>query len=510
MSNIADTRKVAKNTLLLYVRMFVLTIIGLFTSRVVLQALGVENYGINNVVAGFLSMFGIFTSSMSGAIGRFITVELGKGDKVRLKNVFTTALAVQLCIGLLIVVIFETFGIWFVFNELQIPEGRETAAICCFQCATLSTFIGLMSVPFMSAVVAHERMSAFAYMTILDATLKLVICYLLYVSPIDKLITFSILGVCVTVISTTIYWTYCFKHFEEAVFKFKFERILFKEIWGFAGWNTFAQTAWILNTQGVNMLMNIFFGVVVNAARGIAVQVNGIINQFVSNFMIALNPQITKTYAAGEKETSFRLACSGSRLSFYIMFILALPIMLESHMILELWLGIPPKETESFLIWTILSTFTTLLGNTLVTLQMAHGNIKRYQIYITIFGCAPFPLTWIIFNMGASAISAYYIYTFVYWILIFVRFYLVNGMTGIPAKMYLWGVVARTHVVGLLSAFFPLMVVLILEESLFRLFLTVLISLLSSCTIIYFMGLETSERLFVNKMVVSKITRLKK
>ena len=179
-------------------------------------------------------------------------------------------------------------------------------------------------------------------------------------------------------------------------------------------------------------------------------------------------------------------------------------------MILELWLGIPPKETESFLIWTILSTFTTLLGNTLVTLQMAHGNIKRYQIYITIFGCAPFPLTWIIFNMGASAISAYYIYTFVYWILIFVRFYLVNGMTGIPAKMYLWGVVARTHVVGLLSAFFPLMVVLILEESLFRLFLTVLISLLSSCTIIYFMGLETSERLFVNKMVVSKITRLKK
>lgn len=510
MSEIANSKQVAKNTLFLYMRMLVLMVIGLFTSRVVLQALGVENYGINNVVAGFLSMFGIITSSMSGAIGRFITVELGKGDKVKLRKVFATSISVQLWMGLLIVVIFETIGVWVVSNELQIPEGRETAAMWCMQCATLSTFIGLMSVPFMSSIVAHERMSAFAYMTILDAIFKLVICYLLYISPVDKLITYAILGICVSIITTLIYWIYCFRQFEETTLSFKFDKQLFKEIWGFAGWNFFAQTAWILNTQGVNMLMNLFFGVVVNAARGIAVQVNGIINQFVSNFMTALNPQITKTYAAGEKESSFKLACSGSRMSFYIMFILALPIMLEAHLILKLWLGIPPAETEAFLIWTILSTFTTLLGNTLVTLQMAHGNIKHYQIWITIFGCLPFPLTWLAFKLGAPTICAYYIYTAVYWFLIFVRFYLVNGMTGIPAKMYLYGVVARTHIVGLLSAILPLVVVFFIEESVIRLFLTGFTSLLSSCFFIYLFGMEQSEKDLVKRLIQTRLVKYKK
>ena len=488
--------------------MMVLLIIGLFTSRVILQALGVENYGIYSVIAGFLSMFGIITSSMSNAISRFITVELGRGEMVRLKQVFSTSITVQLFMGLLIVVLIETIGIWFVSSKMQIPEGREVAAQWCLHCATLTTFISLMSVPFNSAIVAHEKMSAFAYMTILDAILKLVICYAIYISPIDKLITYAILGVCVSMITTSIYWIYCLRKFEETSLSFRFETTLFSEMWGFAGWNLFAQTAWILNTQGINMLMNIFFGVVVNAARGVAVQVNSIIQNFVSNFMIALNPQITKSYAAGDKDMAFRLACRGCRFSFYIMYFLALPIMIESHQILILWLGTPPEQADMFVVWTILSTLATLLGNTMVTLQMAHGEIKKYQLWITVFGCVPFPLTWLVFKMGAPSIVAYYIYVAVYWGLIFVRYYLVHDKTGIPAKMYLGGVVAKTHIVAVIAAVFPVCVYFLMSETIFRLLLVGFVSVLSSTIVIYTFGIDQAERKFIKEKIVTIISKI--
>ena len=448
-------------------------------------------------------MFGIITGSMSAAISRFITVELGRGKLERLKQVFSTSISVQLFMSILIMILIETFGMWFVSTKMQIPEGREVAAQWCLHCATLTTFISLMNIPFNSAIVAHEKMSAFAYMTILDAILKLVICYVIYISPIDKLITYAILGVCVSIITTSIYWIYCLRKFEETSFTFRFDKGLFKEMWGFAGWNLFAQTAWILNTQGINMLMNIFFGVVVNAARGVAVQVNGIIQSFVNNFMMALNPQITKSYAAGDKDTAFRLACRGSRFSFYIMYFLALPIMIESHQILELWLGTPPEQADVFVVWTILSTLAILLGNTMVTLQMAHGDIKRYQIWITVLGCIPFPLTWLVFKWGAPSIVAYYIYVAVYWGLIFVRYYLVHEKTGIPAKMYLGGVIAKTHLVAVAAAIPPLGVYLLMPETISRLLLVGIVSVLSSTIVIYFFGMDQAERQFIQRKVLS-------
>lgn len=506
MSHSANNQRIAKNTLMLYIRMLLLMVIGLFTSRVILQALGVEDYGINSVIAGFLSMFGIITGSMSGAISRFITVELGRGNLERLKQVFSTSISVQLFMGILIVILIETFGMWFVSTKMQIPAGREGAAQWCLHCATLTTFISLMNVPFNSAIIAHEKMSAFAYMTIVDALLKLGICYAIYISPFDKLVTYSVLGVVASMITTSIYWIYSLRKFEETSFCFRFDKSLFKEIWGFAGWNLFAQTAWILNTQGVNMLMNLFFGVVVNAARGIAVQVNGVIQGFVGNFMMALNPQITKSYAVGDKDTAFVLACRGCRFSFYIMFVLALPIMIESRQILDIWLGTPPEQANAFVVWTILSTFTTLLGNTLVTLQMAHGNIRKYQLYITVFGCIPFPLTWLLFKLGLPSIVSYYVYVAVYWGLIFLRYYLVHGMTGIPANMYLGGVVVKTHLVAFISAIFPLLIFYMMPETLFRLLLVATVSVLSSVVVIYTIGMDQAERNFIQDKFLSRIT----
>lgn len=509
--NSANNKRVARNTMFLYFRMLLLMGVGFYTSRVVLQVLGVEDYGIQNVVAGFLSMFGIMTSSMSAAISRFITVELGRGELNRLKSVFATSIEVQLVMAIILIVAIETFGYWFVSQQMNIPTGRENAALWCLHCAAVTTLLSLINVPFNSAIIAHEKMSVFACLSILDAVLKLVICYAITISPFDKLNTYATLLVVVSIINNTIYWFYCRAKFAECRFRLSFNKNIFKEIWGFAGWNFFGNTAWILNNQGVNMLMNIFHGVVVNAARGIATQVDGIINRFVSNYMMALNPQITKTYAAGDKHYAFTLACRGARFSFYILLLLALPIMIEADMVLSLWLGTPPEKSAEFFLWTVISSLIMTLGNTLVTLQNAHGNIRHYQIWITIFGYLPFPATWMVFKLlDAPAIWAYFIFTLVYWFLLFVRFYLVHQSTGIPAKQYLIGVVLKCHIVGLVSAIVPLLIHSMMAESFSRLILVGLFSVLSSGTVIYFYGMEAAERTLVMSIVGKFTSKIRK
>lgn len=503
--NISNNKRIAKNTILLYMRMLLLMGVNLFTARVVLHALGVEDYGINSVIAGFLSMFGILTGSMSNAISRFITVELGRGDLKRLIDVFSTSLTVQLVMATLIVILIETFGVWFVNTKMNIPFGKESAALWCLHCSAITTFITLMNIPFNSAIIAHEKMSAFAYMSIIDALLKLIICYAIYVSPYDKLYSYASLGVIASCISTTLYWIYSRRNFDECTLQLTLNRKLFKEIWNFAGWNFFGQTAWILNTQGVNMLMNLSFGVVLNAARGFANQINGVLQQFVSNFMTAINPQIMKSYVTGDKNYAFILTCRGARFSFYIMFIIALPVMIEAKQILDMWLGTPPEQTACFMIWTVLSSFSTILGSTLFTLMMAHGNIKKYQLWITIFGCLPFPLTWLAFKLGAPALYAYYIYFIVYFLLLFVRYYLVYEMTGLPAKMYIMGVILRCHLIGILASILPIIIFYIMPVSIFRLLLICCISILFSCITIYLFGLDSREKDVVKNKIINPI-----
>lgn len=493
----ANNKRIAKNTILLYFRMLFLMAITLYTSRVILNALGVDDFGINNVVAGFLSMFGILTSSLSTAISRFITVELGKRNIERLKTVFQTSLCVQIIMGIIIVACTETIGMWFLHTKMVIPEDRIIAAQWCLHCSSASIFINLINVPFNSLIVAHEKMSAFAYISIIEAILKILICFALYISPYDRLITYVILGVIVSMSLRLIYGSYCKRHFEECEIQPKFNAGLFKEMWGFAGWNFFGNTSYILNTQGVNMLMNVFFGVTVNAARGIAIQANHAITQFVSNFMIAMNPQIIKCYASGDKDTAFSLACKGARFSFFIMIILALPVMFESGTILKIWLANPPELSDSFLIWTIIASLTNVIGKPLLTLQNAHGDIRKYQIYITTIASLPFPITWILFKLGFSVIWSYYVFAAIYWILTFVRFYLVHDSTGIGAKQYLGGVVLRCHLVTLVSAIIPLTIVILMPPTYTRLLLTVISSVICSSLCILFGGMDKVERVFL-------------
>lgn len=318
----ANSKRIAKNTLLLYFRMLFMMAVSLFTSRVILNTLGVEDYGINNVVGGIVAMFGFINSSMTSATQRYITFALGKGEKERLKTVFSTSLQIHSLIALLIVLLGETIGMWFLYNKMQIPSDRMEAAFWVLQCSIVSTVVMIISVPYNAAIIAHEKMSAFAYISVLEVVLKLLIVYILVVFSVDKLILYAFLFLGIQIFIRFCYSIYCNRHFKETKYRHVWDKALFKEMTGFAAWSLFGNLSAVLFTQGLNMLLNVFFGPAVNAARGVAVQVQHAIQQFVGNFQMALNPQITKNYAKGEMQEMYNLMYRSARFSFYLLFFL--------------------------------------------------------------------------------------------------------------------------------------------------------------------------------------------
>lgn len=285
MTQLAENNKrIAKNTLLLYIRLFVTMVIGLFTSRVILSTLGVTDYGVNNVVAGFVAMFSMFTNSLSAAISRFLTFNLGKGDAEKLKTVFSTSVNIMIAMAIIVTIVAEIFGLWFLNSKLNIPADRMYAANWVFHFSVITFAVNLISIPYNASIIAHEKMDVFAYISILEVVLKLAVVYMLYISPLDKLITYSFLLLLVSVFIRIVYGIYCSRKLEECCYSMVFDRTLLKEMGGFAGWNMLGTACTMFNTQGVNILMNLFFGVVTNAARGIVNQVESVIVQFVSNF----------------------------------------------------------------------------------------------------------------------------------------------------------------------------------------------------------------------------------
>lgn len=490
----ANNKRIAKNTLLLYFRTLFIMLVTLYTSRIVLNTLGVTDYGIYNVVGGVVMMFSVISGSLSSSISRFITYELGHGDFEKLKRIFSTSVNIQIGISILILVLAELFGVWFLNAKMNIPTERLTAANWVLQCSLLSFIINLISVPYNACIIAHERMSAFAYISILEAVLKLAVVYMLLVSPYDKLVTYAVLLVAVALIIRMAYSLYCRRHFEESRYRFVYDKPLIKEMTGFAGWSFFGSSAYMLNTQGVDMLINIFFGVTLNAARGIATQVQNAVMQFVNNFTIAVNPQITKSYAAGEMEYMYKLVCRGARFSYFLLFLFVVPIVCEAEYILRLWLKIVPEHAPTFLRLTLFGSLMMLLGNSMLTAILATGNIKRYQLWVTIVGCLVFPLTWIAFKLGFPPETTYVVFIIIYFLLVFVRLYIAKGLLKFPIRLYLMDVILRALIVSALSFILPLLVIYNMEEGFFRLCMTCIVALLSTTFIICLLGLQKSEQ----------------
>lgn len=432
-----NNKRIAKNTLLLYFRMLFMMVVSLYTSRVILNVLGVEDFGIYNVVGGVVAMFTIISGSLSAAISRFITYELGKGGQSKLNRIFSASVTIQLLLSLIIVVLIETVGVWFLNAKMTIPEPRMTAANWVLQLSIITFVINLISVPYNAAIIAHEKMSAFAYISILEAVGKLVIAFLIVWSPMDKLIFYAILMCAVAVVVRLTYGHYCKKHFTECTYHFHWDKDILKQMFGFAGWNFIGASSAVLKDQGVNVVINMFTCPAVNAARGIAMQVNGAIYNFVQSFMTALNPQITKSYAANNHKYMMALIFQGSRLSYYILMVLALPVIINTDYILYLWLKIVPEHTVSFVQLVLLFSMSEAISLPLVTAMLATGNIKKYQIIVGGLQVLNLPIAYILLKFNFAVELVFVVAIVISQLCLLARLHLLRGMIGLHAREFL-------------------------------------------------------------------------
>ena len=504
-----NNKRIAKNTLLLYLRLILTMGVGLFTSRVVLNTLGVEDYGVYNVVGGVVAMFSLFTGSLSAAISRFITYELGKGNLRKLNVVFSTSVTIQVVLAICVCLLAEIGGVWFLNTHMNIPPERMNAANWVLQFSILTFAINLISVPYNAAIIAHEKMSAFAYISILEVILKLVVAYALYVSPIDKLKTYAILLAMVALIIRFVYSIYCSRNFEECHYKFVFDKSLLKQMTGFAGWNLLGSGAYLFNTQGVNIVTNLYFGVAVNAARGVASQAEGIIRQFVTNFTTAINPQITKSYAAGDMHYMYSLVCRGAKFSYFLMFFFAVPFMFETETIMRLWLKNYPPEAPLFLRLSMIGTLFDILGNATANAAWATGNVKKYYIIVGGVGCLVFPMSWITFAMGMDAYASYIAFAIIYLVLVFLKLYIIKGLIGFPVFEFYKSVFGRIVPVSILSFILPAIVYFNMDNSLLRTFVVIAASGISTAAITYFIGMSKGERSKIIQIAKQKLNRNK-
>lgn len=491
----ANNRRIAKNTLLLYVRMLFTMAISLYTSRVVLHVLGVTDYGVYNVVGGVITLLGFLTNSMSGASSRYITFSLGKGDMREMRRTFGNILSIHFLLAGVVLLLGETVGLWFVLEKLRIPADRMDAALWVYHLSVLTAMLGVVSVPYNAAIIAHERMGAFAYIGIVDALLKLVIVYLLWVMPYDKLVVYALLLFGVQVFDRIVYGWYCVRHFEETCAGFLFDKRLFKEMFAYAAWTMNGNLAVVGYTQGINILLNLFYGPVVNAARGIAVQVQAVAQSFCNSFQTALNPQLTKSYARGDLPRMHRLLIQSSKFSFFILWLIALPLMLEASLVLRWWLGIVPEHTENFLRLILCASMLSTLSNPLLVSVHATGNLKRFQLIEGTMLLSIVPIAYLLLKLfGIRPEYVFCVHIAVELCTQYARMRIVLPMIAMRVGDYARTVVWPVVKVVLVAPIIPLMAYLLLRQSVGSFLLVCTVSVFSLCLAVYYLGCSRSER----------------
>lgn len=509
MLNASNKKLIAKNTLLLYVRMLFMMAVNLYTSRVVLNALGVGDFGIYNVVGGVVAMFSILSGSLSSAISRFITYELGTGNRENLKKIFSSSVTIQIAMAVFTALLAEAIGVWFLNVKMNIPETRLVAANWVFQFSVLTFAINLISVPYNASIIAHERMSAFAYIGILEATGKLAVAFLIVISPMDKLIFYAILMCTIALVVRLSYGAYCKRHFEECTYHFILDKNLLKQMFGFAGWNFIGASSTVLREQGGNIVINLFCGPAVNAARSIASQANSAICGFVTNFMTALNPQITKSYASNDRDYMMTLIFQGARLSFYMLLFLSLPVLANTHYILTLWLKTVPEHTALFVQLVLVFALSESISNPLITAMLATGKIRNYQLVVGGLQMMNLPVSYVLLRMGLFPEVVTIVAIVISQCCLAARLLMLRGMIRLSIRKYLRNVYLNVTFVSVLSAILPLLASRWLQESFGNFILLCLISVTCTASAVYYIGCNRAERqLVMRKMrdLKSKIT----
>ena len=499
-----NSRRIARNTVLLYFRMGVMMVIGLFTYRMILKALGVTDYGVYSAVGGVVTLFMLVMNTVAGAISRYITVGLGKGDAARLKVIFGTSLVVMAGFCLVIGLLTETVGLWYLNHKMVIPVERMGAAAVVLHTSLLVLVINLMSIPFTADINAHEHMGAYAWISILEAVLKLAVAVVEWKASADKLVVYAWMLVAVTVVSRAAYAAYALRKFPESRGPWKAEKALVREMGVFAGWNFLGSGAYMLNTQGINQLMNLFFGVGMNAARGVADKVEQVVRQFATNIALALNPALTKAYVSDNKEYAFDLVCKGSKYYFWVLWVLWVPFFTDADTILRLWLGEVPPEAAFFTKLTLLCFVVDFTPATLNVLVQASGRIKRYYLWTSLVASLAFPITYVSYKLGAAAWTGYAAFFGIYLVKTVVMIWVAHQEAGLPIDKYwkegLWPALCP----GLSTLLAISFITDVLPPVWWRFLVSAALGAVTMAAMIWFYGLTQGEKAYV----LSKLKRV--
>lgn len=488
-----NNKRIAKNTLFLYLRMLLIMGVTLYTSRVVLRVLGVEDFGIYNVVGGIVVLFTFVNNAMVTSTQRFLNYELGRRDPEATQRVFSASVTIHLGIALLTFVLAETVGLWFLERYIQYPADREWAVVLTYQLTILATCVNIIRTPYNATIIAHERMSFYAYISVIEAVLRLLIVYLLVLVSLDRLIFYAFLMFAVIVLVTACYYGYCRRSFVVCGYRFFWDRSLYRELMGFSGWSLFGGVANMGASQGLNILLNLFFGVTVNAAMGIANQVQTAVYSFVSNFQTAFNPQIVKSYAAGDRGYFIDLILRTSKYSYYLLYVISLPLYLCCEEVLSLWLDEVPDHTVSFCRWMIVFSLLDAIQGPLWVSVQATGKIRNYQILMSVMILANLPIGYLFLRMGYVPEVVLLIRCVLNFLILFVRLVYLRFLYGFPVWRYVSEVIGRVVCVTLPSFLF--LYILLNMFSLYgKVLATVSLSILLNMAILCVCGLSAEER----------------
>lgn len=484
--------------------------INLYTSRVILYALGVEDFGIYNVVGGFVALFAIVSKSLSGAASRFLNFEMGRGDTERLKTVFSSTVTIQILLAVIIAILAETIGLWFLNNKMVIPEERMIAANWCFHLSVITFCSNLLTVPYNASIIAHEKMGTFAYISIFEGIAKLGIAYFIMLSGYDKLIFYAIL-ICVLQLSIQCYYRlFCRMKFEECKYHFVYDKVLLRQLFSYSSWGFIGSTSGVLRNQGINVLINLFYGPAINAARAVSNQVLHAVDGFVNNFLTAVRPQIVKSYAAGNYDYVNKLVIQSAKFSFYLFLILSLPLILNCDYILGFWLTIVPEHSVLFVQLTLIYALVTTLSHPLSIAQAATGKIRNYQLVIGGLQLLNLPVSYLCLKIGAPVESVLIVAISIAFVVVFVSIHMIKKLMPFDSLLFYKEVIAKVLFVSVICMPPLLFLRTFCPNTLPFFMLETTICFIVSAIVIYFVGFTAGDRKVLNsgfKKVIGKISK---
>ena len=500
--DVDKNKRIAKNTILLYIRSVFLLFITLYSSRLTLNVLGVEDYGIYQVVGGVVTMFSMISSTLNAASQRFITYSLGENDLEKVKKVFSTCITLHLLLGVILAVIVEVAGLWFLYNKLNIPTNRIEVASYVMHCSITTLFINIISVPFNSVIIAHERMGAFAYISLLEGLLRLFAVLVLTYLVCDKLLVFAIFYLFIAILIRCIYSVYCTLHFEETRrANIHLDSKLFKGMFAFAGWNLVGSSALVLRNQGVDILLNLFFGVSVNAAKGISNQIQSAAQQLVGNFTTSLNPQLTISIAQRDEERRHVLITNGGKMAFFLMTIIAVPFIVNADSVMSLWLITVPNYAVELSVLSFVYILTDTQSRFLINSVLANGKIKTFQLILGGLKMLSVPLTWCLLKLGGNPLTGMFVNIALQFVCLYGELKFSNKYIHLDSKKYFNVVVIRCWITFLIALLISFIFYYVLSDNAF---VSIPISFVITCICILAFGINKTEKMFIKTMIIRK------